>query len=110
MQVRRNVLRDPTVSRRPAAPTAALTEIFGVCYILKIRSNIIRAVSPTFLGSSMVEHSAVNRRVAGSSPARGANIPKKLVRNPEIEKVPIRTTSRSQQSFDHRRVGFSMLG
>jgi hypothetical protein len=26
-----------------------------------------------FLGSSMVEHPAVNRRVAGSSPARGAN-------------------------------------
>ncbi len=26
----------------------------------------------TFLDSSMVEHSAVNRRVAGSSPARGA--------------------------------------
>ncbi len=25
-----------------------------------------------FLGSSMVEHPAVNRRVAGSSPARGA--------------------------------------
>src|SRR5579859_6150663 len=26
-----------------------------------------------FLGSSMVEHSAVNRRVPGSSPGRGAN-------------------------------------
>ena len=28
-----------------------------------------------FRDSSMVEHSAVNRRVAGSSPARGANKP-----------------------------------
>ena len=28
-----------------------------------------------FLGSSMVEHSAVNRRVPGSSPGRGANPP-----------------------------------
>src|SRR5688500_4476821 len=27
---------------------------------------------PRFLGSSMAEHPAVNRRVAGSSPARGA--------------------------------------
>src|SRR4029450_9370687 len=27
---------------------------------------------PVFLGSSMAEHPAVNRRVAGSSPARGA--------------------------------------
>jgi hypothetical protein len=26
-----------------------------------------------FLGSSMAEHAAVNRRVAGSSPARGAS-------------------------------------
>ena len=26
----------------------------------------------TFLGSSMVEHAAVNRRVVGSSPTRGA--------------------------------------
>ena len=26
----------------------------------------------TFLGSSMAEHSAVNRRVVGSSPTRGA--------------------------------------
>ena len=28
---------------------------------------------PPFLGSSTVEHPAVNRRVAGSNPARGAN-------------------------------------
>ena len=28
----------------------------------------------TFLDSSMVEHSAVNRVVAGSSPARGVNM------------------------------------
>ena len=27
----------------------------------------------TLLGSSMVEHAAVNRRVVGSSPTRGAN-------------------------------------
>ncbi len=28
----------------------------------------------SFLGSSTVEHPAVNRRVAGSNPARGANL------------------------------------
>ena len=32
-----------------------------------------RVCTPPFLGSSMAEHPAVNRRVAGSSPARGAN-------------------------------------
>ena len=38
---------------------------FRVCRVIKPESS--------FLGSSMVEHSAVNRRAAGSSPARGAN-------------------------------------
>ena len=31
-----------------------------------------RARASTLLGSSMVEHAAVNRRVVGSSPTRGA--------------------------------------
>ena len=34
----------------------------------------------TFLDSSMVEHSAVNRRVAGSSPARGASVKPRLIK------------------------------
>jgi hypothetical protein len=33
---------------------------------------IFFALYTPFLGSSMAEHAAVNRRVAGSSPARGA--------------------------------------
>ena len=37
-------------------------------------------LSPVFLDSSMVEHSAVNRRVVGSSPTRGAKM-KKRYRN-----------------------------
>ena len=43
----------------------------------------------SFLGSSMVEHAAVNRRVAGSSPARGA-IPAdfELVRSARWEQTP----------------------
>ena len=35
-----------------------------------VRAVVVRP--PSFLGSSMAEHPAVNRRVAGSSPARGA--------------------------------------
>src|SRR5439155_10982978 len=38
---------------------------FRVCRVIKPESSL--------LGSSMVEHSAVNRRVPGSSPGRGAN-------------------------------------
>ena len=37
-----------------------------------VRSNRIESSSTTFPFSSTAEHSAVNRRVAGSSPARGA--------------------------------------
>ena len=33
-----------------------------------------------FLGSSMAEHAAVNRRVVGSSPTRGAQIKKRSFR------------------------------
>ena len=38
-----------------------------------------------FPGSSMVERSAVNRNVAGSSPARGANLPSRGVVNDRTE-------------------------
>jgi hypothetical protein len=38
----------------------------AVCHI------IIMSQFTAFLGSSTVEHPAVNRRVAGSNPARGA--------------------------------------
>ena len=46
---------------------------FALCYAinLKFDSADIMFVG-IFLGSSMVEHSAVNRRVPGSSPGRGA--------------------------------------
>ena len=40
---------------------------FPVLLLVSRRDNLI------FLDSSMVEHSAVNRVVAGSSPARGAD-------------------------------------
>lgn len=40
-----------------------------LCYTLPAREHLFRL----FLGSSAVEHSTVNRMVAGSNPARGAS-------------------------------------
>src|ERR1700675_3841170 len=40
-----------------------------LCYTLPARERLFRL----FLGSSAVEHSTVNRMVAGSNPARGAS-------------------------------------
>ena len=42
------------------------------CVYIKVIWYVRHEVAATILDSSMVEHSAVNRRVAGSSPARGA--------------------------------------
>ena len=42
----------------------------GLCYTLPARDQMRRL----FLGSSAVEHSTVNRMVAGSNPARGAKL------------------------------------
>ena len=39
--------------------------------VLKAQSKQDRSEVPIFLDSSMVEHSAVNRGVVGSSPIRG---------------------------------------
>src|SRR6266852_7345658 len=55
----------------PCRVTAAyfvLCKARGLCYTLPV-ANRFRL----FLGSSAVEHSTVNRMVAGSNPARGAN-------------------------------------
>jgi VIT1/CCC1 family predicted Fe2+/Mn2+ transporter len=41
-----------------------------------------------FLGSSAVEHSTVNRMVAGSNPARGASQIKHLAQNSQITRKP----------------------
>ena len=58
---------------------------------LKIASADVIGAS-ILLGSSMVEHSAVNRRVPGSSPGRGAKPFKDLASKAETPKVPSRTT------------------
>ena len=44
-------------------------------------------LSPVFLDSSMVEHSAVNRRVVGSSPTRGVGFRNLLIRKTEKQIV-----------------------
>ncbi len=40
--------------------------------LIRILYEVLRLLPPIFLDSSMVEHSAVNRVVVGSSPTRGA--------------------------------------
>jgi hypothetical protein len=67
---------DPVIFRQPAdsppdrlrAPALPLCISWPVCY-----SRTSQALSATFPGSSVVEQPAVNRLVAGSNPARGAN-------------------------------------
>ena len=58
-----------------------------------------------FPGSSMVEHSAVNRRVAGSSPARGANLTMPcfvyVLLNPEGKTYVGQTSNLSRRLFQH---------
>ncbi len=55
----------------------------------------------TFLDSSMVEHSAVNRVVAGSSPARGVDglVVKRLRHRPFTAVTRVRIPSRSFELF-----------
>jgi hypothetical protein len=54
---------------------------------------VIRSAQRTqlrlFLGSSVVEHSTVNRMVAGSNPARGAKQIKRLSQNPKSMKTAV---------------------
>ena len=55
-----------------------------------------------FLGSSTVEHAAVNRRVVGSSPTSGAKFPKEngqLGRG--LDKVITEATQQGQASCHH---------
>ena len=49
-----------------------------------IRCPLANDLFRLFLGSSAVEHSTVNRMVAGSNPARGANSIKNIRKNPDL--------------------------
>src|SRR5436190_10013077 len=51
----------------------ALTVIATLCYKFRSRHQIGSNRATVFRSSSMAEHSAVNRRVVGSSPTCGAN-------------------------------------
>ena len=63
------------------------------------------------LGSSMVEHSAVNRRVVGSSPTRGANT-KFRISNTALENAPLTALGSEcvhQCEFTHPYPNFLIL-
>ena len=46
-----------------------ISDVYSVYAVLKVHQEYFQ--SEIFLDSSMAEHSAVNRRVVGSSPTRG---------------------------------------
>jgi len=50
----------------------ALTRHGAICYNNREQPSWLRCVPHAILSSSMAEHSAVNRRVVGSSPTSGA--------------------------------------
>src|SRR5258708_25992416 len=52
----------------------------------------------SFLGSSMVEHSAVNRRVVGSNPTRGAS--PRTPATPHVAGVPLSSAHASWAQAD----------
>jgi hypothetical protein len=62
-------LSDPASPQRTAGDLV-LCKPERLCYTLPAREPLFRL----FLGSSAVEHSTVNRMVAGSNPARGAKL------------------------------------
>ena len=61
-------------------PYLVLCKPRRLCYTLRRANTQLRL----FLGSSAVEHSTVNRMVAGSNPARGASKTKLLARSSKI--------------------------
>src|SRR6266581_1651398 len=66
----------PLLDTVPELPISSFASLGGFV----IRSRRERPFR-LFLGSSAVEHSTVNRMVAGSNPARGANQINKLAQN-----------------------------
>src|SRR5436309_1427470 len=73
----------PLLDTEPELPISSFASLGGF---------VIRSPSRTpfrlFLGSSAVEHSTVNRMVAGSNPARGAIQIKYLAQNSQITRKP----------------------
>ena len=73
------------------------------CVVLKVLTFTFHKFlyGVLFLDSSMVEHSAVNRVVAGSSPARGVDglVVKRLRHRPFTAVTRVRIPSRSFELF-----------
>jgi hypothetical protein len=74
-----------------------------------IRSPL-RTLSALFLGSSAVEHSTVNRMVAGSNPARGAKIRAKIRPSPFGYLAQPKRRDQLSSSREHRAAGVAGIG
>ena len=77
-----------------------------------MRSIFLRArKAGIILDSSMVEHSAVNRVVVGSSPTRGAqgSVVKRLRHRPFTAVTRVRFPSESFHAVDYRRQGLTVF-
>ena len=70
---RRRARREPSVARQGARASAHCAAPDAAQRLTGFATPDTMTVVETFLDSSTVEHPAVNRRVAGSNPARGAN-------------------------------------
>src|SRR5689334_19587213 len=64
----------------------------------------LRTLRRPFLGSSAVEHSTVNRMVAGSNPARGATILTPLSGRAQPDRVPPEVGTRDRRRTAHMLV------
>src|SRR3954465_5928194 len=70
-----NPIKAPRASRQRAAGRGhpRLTLARTLCYKIFARAGLAVRAGVTIRSSSMAEHSAVNRRVVGSSPTCGVN-------------------------------------
>ena len=86
---RQEITAAPAVSLsgryRAGAAHFVLCKARRLCYTLPVANPRFRL----FLGSSAVEHSTVNRMVAGSNPARGAKQTNHLAQKSESRKVAV---------------------
>src|SRR6266571_3828276 len=76
-------------SLRFALTSLALTLLKRLCYKIRSRTARISSCATIFRSSSMAEHSAVNRRVVGSSPTCGAKFVRKIARRPVRRRSPL---------------------
>src|SRR6266404_9982582 len=83
---------EKSLPRRSFRPLLDTVPELPISSFASLGGFVIRSPSRTpfrlFLGSSAVEHSTVNRMVAGSNPARGASKINHLSQNSQIVRKP----------------------